>query len=490
MEPRPLTRRENPTATPTTAPPAPDGTGHDADAGGYGPTDPYATTAPYDPYTAPEAHSPFGGGYGDAAPYGAAADPAAAPTRLRPLADEPVFYPNPGLPPNRPAYDPSTATYDTRSQYALHPVGRVPPDHQPLNLRPAPPPAPPVMAPANRDNLIKGILAGVIGLLAVIALVAAVLTFANGGFSDDDGPTTPTEAAGLPGGAVGSGSPSPAASGSVASSGVPSAVTGTVPSGGAPASASVPAGEGSAAASTDGAPAAGAASGDPAAADSPAATASGDAEVAADGDAASDDAAGASPPTDEDASAGSSARAGASSDGDASPAAAPSGDIADYLPRPAALPAGFDAPSDEGERDLETVAGSFVSADADTAEAEADLEEWGWRANRFVVYDAVPQPADEDINRYGVSVHQFATPEGAAEALPAFAAAFGPDPTDLSAEEPIGDDVVGFQTTNDDGNLAVLYVLSGSYILKIDTASITGDPLPAAIELARELTGT
>ncbi len=450
MEPRPPTRRDAPTIA---APSAAEPNGHDRGAVGdsSSPVN-YQPAAAFDPYTAPEsqAHPPYGP---------TAGHPGDSATRLGPLADEPVFYPNPGLPPNRPAYAP-VARYDARSEYALHPVGRVPPDHTPLNLRPAPPPMPPQIAPPERNNLIKGILAGVIGLVAVVALVAAVLAFANGGFGGDDEfppPATVPLVAGQPGeGAVGAVSvaPSPSVAASAAA-GAP-----VLPGGGSAAPAAGPSTEPS---SDPGA------SGDARASEAPAS------------------AAGSAEPSGGD-EAGASPRASRSASGGASTAG--TGDIATFLPPPDDLPAGFDTPSDEGERSLSEVAGTFVLEGEDATAAEADLEGWGWVANEFVAYDAIPQPANEDINRYAVSVHEFETEDGAAEALPAFVAAFGVEPAELPADTAIGDEIVAIQTTNDDGNLVVLYVRSGAFLLKIDAASVLGDPLPAALELAGQLVGS
>lgn len=462
MEPRPPTRRD---ATTIASPPAAEPNGHDGGAADtfsppttYQPPTDYQPTAAFDPYTAPEAQPQ--------PPYGPTAGyPGDSATRLGPLADEPVFYPNPSLPPNRPAYDP-VARYDARSEYALHPVGRVPPDHTPLNLRPAPPPVPPQIAPPERNNLIKGILAGLIGLVAVVGLVAAVLAFANGGFGGDDDsppPATVPVVAGQPGGGVvGAASPSIVASPSVDASAAAGApiLPGT--------SSVVPSVAASTAPSAD-------------------VTASGggdDTPASDEGDGSAKPSAGAGA----GASASASPRTSRSAGGEASTAG--TADIAAFLPPPADLPAGFDTPSDEGERSLTEVAGTFVLEGEDASQAEADLESWGWVANQYVAYDAVPQPANEDINRYAVSVHEFETEDGASEALPAFVNAFGVEPTELPADTEIGDEIVALQTTNDDGNLVVLYVRSGVFLLKIDAASVAGDPLPAALDLAEQLVGS
>ncbi len=482
MEPRPSRRA---------TPPSPDATAP-ATSGGY---------PPYDPYTAPEAQA-VDGAYPapgmdpnattvyqqpGSAPQPGFGVPAGGPpgaqgtTRLGPLADEPVFYPNPGLPPNRPTYDPNRME-PRPADYALHPVGRVPPDHTPLNLRPAPPPVPQQPVPADRGNLLRGILAGAIGLVAVAALVLAFLAFANGGFGlfDDDPTPAPTEpaivagdvsapaAASAPAGTDGTTSPDP--DGSAAGEGVipPAASTAPESSDPAPSEAGGTDGEQSAAASTPpGDEGEGAQSAEPEASDE---------EVTAQGDT--------------DASPSASARESA----DSSPSPEPEGgEVAEtidaFLPPADDLPAGFETPTSEGERSLDEVAATFVGVDEDAAEAQANLEEWGWEDNQFITYDAAPQPANEDINRYAVSVHQFETADGASEALPAFVEAFGIAPIELAADQQVGDEVVAMQTTNDDGNLAVLYVRAGQYILKIDAASITGDPLPAALELAEQLVG-
>ena len=472
MEPRPPARRDATSFSPPAA--APNGHGPAADSGHQQPT------AQFDPYTAPEADPGYDAqpgypgqpgqipqpGYGPPPGYGPTAGyPGDSSSRLGPLADEPVFYPNPGLPPNRPAYQPA-GRYDARSEYALHPVGRVPPDHQPLNLRPAPPPVPPVMAPPDRSNLIKGILAGVIGLVAVAALVFAFLTFANGGFGDDDAPppTAAAQVAGQPSGAAGVAG---AASPSVAPSAAPSAPavsgTGVTP----PAQSAAP-GAASDGAVTSAAP--GASAEPSGGADEP----------------ESSDAGGGIPASDEEDAESSPEPSGTA---DEEAGATGTGDIANFLPAADTLPAGFDAPTDEGDRTLTEVAGTFVGEGEDATQAQADLEEWGWTDNQYVAYDAAPQPPDEEINRYAVSVHAFETEDGASDALPAFVDAFGVPPVDLPAAQQVGDEIVAIQTTSDAGNLVVLYVRSGAFILKIDAASVAGDPLPAALELAGQLVG-
>ena len=439
MEPRPPSRRDAPATAP---PPTVEPNGQPPVADGD-----YGATVQFDPYTAPEAQS----AYGPTAGY-----PGDSATRLGPLADEPVFYPNPGLPPNRPAYQPQ-ARYDARSEYALHPVGRVPPDHQPLNLRPAPPPMPPAIAAPENNNLIKGILAAVIGLVAVIALVAAFLAFANGGFGRNDAspPTAAPIIAGQPSGAAGAADSSPSSAGASRS-----------PGGGAvlpPPVSQAPSAGASEAAGADASPASARPSTDSGASTKPSAGSSAE-------------------------GAGSNrARTSRSASDNAEPANA--GDISDYLPQAAAMPVGFDVPTEEGDRSLTEVAATFVLDGEDATQAETDLESWGWVDNQFISYDAAPQPPDEDINRYAVSVHEFETAGGASDALPAFVDAFGAPTVDLPASDEVGDEIVAMQTTNLDGNLVVLYVRTGQYLLKIDAASVSGDPLQPALDFAGQLVG-
>ena len=387
-------------------------------------------------------------------------------TRLGPLADEPVFYPNPNLPPNRPAYDPTRM--EPRADYALHPVGRVPPDHTPLNLRPAPPPMPPPEVPADRGNLLRGILAGAIGLVAVAALVLAFLAFANGGFGlfdDDPAPTAPAIVAGDPS------QPAAGADGAASAPAGTDGATSTEPSGSAPGQGVVlPATSVEPAASDENAPAP---------EESEVASASAEPETSQDGEVAT---------TDTEAAA-SAERSTASRPSPASGGEEVTAAVGDFLPPPDDLPPGFDTTSDAGERGMAEVAESFVGVDEDATEAEANLENWGWVTNEYVVYDAAPQPANDEINRYGVSVHEFETADGASDALPAFVEAFGVAPTELPADDQVGDEIIAMQTTNDDGNLVVLYVRTGQYILKIDAASITGEPLTAALALAEQLVG-
>ena len=449
MEPRPTPRRAapsnlSPAPNGSVAPPA-DSPGSYAPANGYGPED-GGSAAPYDPYTAPEATSYF-------APMPDDGDPSQAQTRMGPLADEPVFYPNPSLPPNRPSYDPDAAAYQQRADFALHPVGRVPPDHQPLNLRPAPPPAPPPVMPSNRDALIRGILAAVIGLAAVVLLVIAILAWSdNVSLFGGSGAPTPTAGSllagpsGASGVAIASGSAIAAASGSS---------TGNIPVGSGAPSPSGAASDSSAGPGT-----------------APASSAGQDAGRAS----GSGQLSGSSRPRSASGSPRGSGGTNASASG---------GDISAYLPDSSAIPAGF-SQTDAGDRTKDEVAATFGS---DPTQASTDLDTWGWQANSYVVYDASPQPPDDQVNRLGVSTHQFASADGAATALPVFVESFGAPQIDLPADANLGANAVAMQTTNNDGNLVVLYVQKDNYVLKIDAASVNGDPLQAAVDLAKTLVG-
>ncbi len=125
--------------------------------------------------------------------------------------------------------------------------------------------------------------------------------------------------------------------------------------------------------------------------------------------------------------------------------------------------------------------------------AEANLEDWGWSANvdrAFQVAD--PAAADPASTTYlGVSIHGFASPAAAAEALPFFADILisGGGYAELDAPD-IGDSAMMLTATNEEGvTFVTLYVQDGSVLYRFLGSSPAGDPAQDVLALANDLLG-
>jgi len=152
------------------------------------------------------------------------------------------------------------------------------------------------------------------------------------------------------------------------------------------------------------------------------------------------------------------------------------------LPDAAAAPAGLDDVSDDA-RDLAAV----VEALGGTRTAETSLTTWGWTGNverRFNASD--PTVIGEGETSFlVVSVHGFATPDAAAEALPFFSDILvnGGGYEELEAPQ-LGDSARLLQITDEAGTTNVaLYVQDGTVLYRIGASSTGGDPTADVVDV-------
>lgn len=171
------------------------------------------------------------------------------------------------------------------------------------------------------------------------------------------------------------------------------------------------------------------------------------------------------------------------SEGVASPGASPTPavGIALILPDEEQVPTGL-VIIDDGERTLSDVTDGFTDPD----ETSDMFEEWGWERN---VIRAFHTPADatadpEEVDGIYISVHEFGSPDAAAEAL------------DYSVEVHLGDIALAEQDHEElgetstvlfgeqpYGNEISIYVQQGNALIRLSASSPEGDPTEEAIAL-------
>lgn len=159
----------------------------------------------------------------------------------------------------------------------------------------------------------------------------------------------------------------------------------------------------------------------------------------------------------------------------------------DLLPDDADLPADAGLVLvDEGERTFEVVAGQL----GDTEEATQALEAWGWSANPFRNYEVTEAAPDAaTTTALSVSIHGFATPDDATEALRYF--------SDIVIQDGVGYEEVQGETIGDEtrwlrqdtaqGSNVVAYLRVGSDMIRIGGFSPAGDPAPDVAAVAERV---
>jgi hypothetical protein len=154
----------------------------------------------------------------------------------------------------------------------------------------------------------------------------------------------------------------------------------------------------------------------------------------------------------------------------------------DLLPEVADLPDGFEVTADDKYSKDEMI-GQLGDNGADL------VEEWEWRENayRWFAIPEASEPDPESTSALTVSVHRFRARAGATDAIDGLAeivlAAGGYEEVDV---EKIGDEARAL-TSDVDGNTYVLYVRTGSFVIRFGGFSVSGDPSETVIELAKQL---
>jgi hypothetical protein len=113
---------------------------------------------------------------------------------------------------------------------------------------------------------------------------------------------------------------------------------------------------------------------------------------------------------------------------------------------------------------------------SDPEEAQALLRDWGWQENVYRVYDS-DNPPPNAIGWFALGIHRFDTTEGAAAALPYFAAArrsaTGYQPVDVGLFADQTEALAG-QAVN--GEELIIYARRGNLVFRADGVAPNGDP--------------
>jgi hypothetical protein len=137
------------------------------------------------------------------------------------------------------------------------------------------------------------------------------------------------------------------------------------------------------------------------------------------------------------------------------------------------------------DRNQSAVAASF----GDPNDATAKLKEWGWKENVYTTFEIpADQITDQNETIYiSVSIHRFATADGASSAFGYFADAVAASGLTEGTMDAMGDQSRKLTGSNSGGNLVVLYIQNGSYLIKVSASSPSGDPSADAIAMAKKI---
>jgi hypothetical protein len=118
----------------------------------------------------------------------------------------------------------------------------------------------------------------------------------------------------------------------------------------------------------------------------------------------------------------------------------------------------------------------------DPAEAPALLRDWGWQENVYRIY-ATDNPPPNAVGWFALGIHRFASTDGAAAALPYFAAArrsaTGYQPVDVGLFADQTEAMAG-QAVN--GEELIIYARRGNLIFRADGVAPNGDPTTDVFE--------
>ena len=160
-------------------------------------------------------------------------------------------------------------------------------------------------------------------------------------------------------------------------------------------------------------------------------------------------------------------------------------ELAALLPEADAAPAGLDAAVD-----TELDQAGVVEALGGGRPAEQNLETWGWTGNAQRVFSpSDPEALEPDATTFlSASVHGFATPAAAAEALPFFSDILVDGGWEEVEAPDLGDAARMLQTVNEDGSTNVaLYIQEGTVLYRIGGSSTGGDPTQDVTEMATSI---
>ena len=160
-------------------------------------------------------------------------------------------------------------------------------------------------------------------------------------------------------------------------------------------------------------------------------------------------------------------------------------ELAALLPGADAVPAGLDAAAD-----TELDQAGVVEALGGGRPAEQNLETWGWTGNAQRVFSpSDPEALEADATTFlSASVHGFATPAAAAEALPFFSDILVDGGWEEVEAPNLGDAARMLQTVNEDGSTNVaLYIQDGTVLYRIGGSSTGGDPTQDVTDLATSI---
>ena len=147
----------------------------------------------------------------------------------------------------------------------------------------------------------------------------------------------------------------------------------------------------------------------------------------------------------------------------------------------ALLPTQDELPADlvlleEGARQAEEITATFPDPD----DAAQRFSAWGWQET---VYREFASP--DGTTSVSVSLHRFADPQSAADAVPylaeARAVALGLDPIPVAD---IGDQVAAVAGEVAGGQEVSLYVQQGAVVARVTVVTAAGEPLAMAREIA------
>lgn len=149
--------------------------------------------------------------------------------------------------------------------------------------------------------------------------------------------------------------------------------------------------------------------------------------------------------------------------------------LASLLPTAADISADL-VQSEDRTRSLAEQASMFSNA----GEMAQRLAEWGWQENVFRVYQStIPTSTGAPSATIDVSLTRFASPEGAAAALPVFlqdrAAVLG----EREVQRPLqlGDETRALSGTTPQGDDVTLYVRQGNLLLRVSVTTLQGTPI-------------